>query len=92
MSSFTRTMERKQARKAMQEEDEQTNVEEEEDSDGDELSAEEIESMLYDAEALIRVGAEKIDMLVDAGVLDASVLDTADKVVTALCAKINKET
>jgi hypothetical protein len=68
MGSFVRTMQRKQARKMAKEEE----SEEEGPESGEklELSKDDIQSLLIDAEVLIRAGAEKIDTLHEAGVID----------------------
>jgi hypothetical protein len=81
MGSFVRTMERKQARKMAKEEEtseEETTEGAPDSGDGLELSSDEVQALLIDAEVFVRTGAEKLDELREAGVVDDE-----------LCAKIN---
>jgi hypothetical protein len=91
--SFARKVARNQMRMAMKE-DETTHEEaeeaEEDSAEEEPLAPEEIESLIIDAEVLVRTGAEKIDLLIAAGVLDEGFREKIDEICNALAAKIEE--
>lgn len=89
MGSLWRTMERKRARK-MAKEEEGGEEEAPESGDGEaELTADDVATILDDAEVLVRTGAEKIDFLIQHGHTDLVRLrDKLDGVWEELQAKV----